>query len=197
MTNHQPSPLGTPEWCDIPFRSQSKTPFDVLVDIMVQLPSCSFEVSQLQKAQSIKLDTEGLKDQVLRKIQSLLDELDAFSKKNSVANFHTTFQATLAALFHSANIICLKYHGVVSGRLHHYEPQMKEHAEMIFECVSLHMEAGLQSGGLFNMIFPLKIVSRMVPHKYIRDQAQSVILSWAARRGLDDQYQTAPSLRTQ
>ena len=69
---------------------------------------------------------------------------------------------------------------------------MDWHATMIMKCAAFHKTIGMNSGGSFNMIFPLKIASLMAPSTEVMDQAQETILKWGLQRGLKDSIHTSP-----
>ena len=196
MTVQEPSPLDTPEWRKVPFAVQPKSSFDELVDILLQLPSCSFKFHQLQKAEGTRLDPAGLRKDIIEQTKDLLPQLNLLSAKYPVGKFHTAFQATFAACLHAAYVICWRYFNAVSGADEVLEPRMNWHAEKILECVHLLGSAGPHSGGSFTMSFPLKIVCLMVPDRHIRAQAQEALYNWGSQRGLEDLCQIAVPLCT-
>ncbi|KIW87935.1 uncharacterized protein Z519_11520 [Cladophialophora bantiana CBS 173.52] len=187
--------LASPEWHNLPFVACQKSYLDDLVDILVQLPSCSFKVHKWKKDKSLR-ESADLRRQILEQTDSLLLRLDLFSELYDIERLTTAFQASFVAFFHSACLICLNYHSVVASVSMTETSRMEEHAEMILKCASYHKEAGIHSGGSFNMSFPLKIASLMPPSEDIRERAQDMISSWGDQRGLMDLFQAAYPLCT-
>jgi hypothetical protein len=214
MTLGKPSLLATSEWCTVPFVRHPKTPFDRLVDILLQLPSIFSDHLVITSKDSTVSDRQGFIADHQNKINGLLTELENFGEENKsylqplyskcfwksgnpltfntedLPLFDSTFQATVAAYYHAANLCCLRYLGAVLGG-HDYEEQMNIHAILVISCAGFHKAVGAYSGGTFNMIFPLKIACMMSPCPRVKNYATEVLRLWEEQRGCQNMCSTA------
>lgn len=193
MTTRQPSPFDQPEWHELPFTGREKTHLDKIVDILVQLPSCSSKMFELETTRSSE-KSRCLRSQILQQTDTLLMQLGLFSELNDIESIGSGFQATFVALYHTACLICLRFRSRLESLDKKEELRMEDHAKMILECAIYHKNAGLHSGGSFNMSFPLKIACLMSPSEQIKGQAQAMISDWGHQRGLMDLFREAHPL---
>jgi hypothetical protein len=219
MTIEEPSPFAAEEWCTIPFDVYPKTAFDVLIDILLQLPSCLSSFNEMRK-QAGSRASKKLREEVIAQARRIISDLNRFWNQHKAqidpnydrrwlcnldvdlghvcgsstvysTPFQSPFMATFTALYDTASMLGLRYLGAALGTPESYKNRITMHAESILAAVAYHESSGLFSGGTFNMVFPLKIVCILAPSESQRNIAQQALLTWGANRGVDDACRVA------
>jgi hypothetical protein len=71
---------------------------------------------------------------------------------------------------------------------------IKQHAASVLNIVGYHRSCGIQSGGSFIMIFPLKVICLVTPCEDQRRVASEALLAWGTERGLEGACRNAAPL---
>lgn len=100
--------------------------------------------------------------------------------------YRDPFVATCVAMYDAATVLA---NSLVwesgAGFTEVYKQRVVIHCASILEAVAYHESRGPSSGGSIQMVFPLKVISRVTPSDDQRRQAQIALRRWGERRGVD------------
>ena len=100
--------------------------------------------------------------------------------------YRDPFAATCIAKYDAATVLASS---IVwesrAGFLELHKQRIVIHCASILQAVVYHESCGPDSGGSIQMVFPLKVVSRVTPSEDQRRQAQIALRQWGERRGVD------------
>ena len=215
MTLEKPSIFASERWCAIPFESNPKTPFDELIDILLQLPCCLPCRNDMKRLHDDDPEiSEVPRRELVTTAQDILSSLDRFWEENSemdqsyderiadalpaieqncalsaVIPFKNTFIASFISLYDAGNLIVWSYLLAASRTPEKYHSKMKAHSASILCSVLYHETQSPSSEVSFAMIFPVKTVHSLTPSDSQKKMAADSLLMWGSKKGLNDDSQ--------
>ncbi|KAF8848301.1 hypothetical protein BDZ45DRAFT_733024 [Acephala macrosclerotiorum] len=214
LTEDQPSLLASVLWCTVPFHRIEKTPFDTLVDILLQLPSCLPVRNEMRKTrESHTATSESLRSHLHTAASHLSSRLDDFWKDNKDTidpEYHQRLiQATVSpseieadgrqpipftspakayftSMYDAGKLITLSLLEAASLVPNSYSQGVVMHGASILSSAAYCETHGLFNRVSFSMVFPIKLVCLLSPSEMQRSLAQDALLKWGSERGLED-----------
>lgn len=215
LTFDQPCSLASDLWCTVPFKQNPKTPFDRLIDLLLQLPSCLPYRNEMRSVQyENPTRFEILREYVGNAAKDLVNRLDDFWQeyKNQVDPdyaqrmrtissrlpvdaeqeticthpFKSPPDAYLTSIFDVGKVIALRILGAASSVPNLYDQAIIMHGASILASAAYCAAQGLFNGVSFSMVIPLKIICLLSPSDDQKALAQSTLVKWGSERGLAD-----------
>ncbi|KAH8773954.1 hypothetical protein BGZ57DRAFT_983527 [Hyaloscypha finlandica] len=174
----EPSVLAADEWCTVPFDRIPKTPFDKLVDILLQLPSSGLLRRQLGSTAKRLLDrlhdfwTEYKEEVDLAYDQHLgeISSASTFTNKNWIEEhqvsstqqspFKSASDGYFTSMYDSGKIITLGFLATVAVGVtwYNYNREIVMHGASILASAAYCESLGVFNVVSFSMAFPIKLV---------------------------------------
>ncbi|CZR68650.1 uncharacterized protein PAC_18549 [Phialocephala subalpina] len=212
LTEDQPSVFASILWCTVPFQQTEKTPFDKLVDILLQLPSCLPYRNEMRKTRNSHVTTsESLRRYLETTASHILSQLDEFWQENKDAidpdydqrliqtitshssnkvdgqqsiPFTSPANAYFTSMYDAGRFITLGLLEAASLVPSLYNQAVIMHGASILSSAVYCETQGLFNGVSFSMVFPIKLVCLLSPSELQRSLAQDTLLKWGSERGL-------------
>lgn len=205
--------FGSKKWCEIPFLVQGKLPTDELFDILLRTLPCLTLRKTLLAFDNVNKDdplTEPIRLDLIARLEVLRRKLsrwylrhheEAFKgygyyptheTASTSRRFRDPHTATSIALYAVANIFFLHLSSVAYATP--VNLMCKHHGAAILAAVEFHRESGVQSGGSFVMIYPMKVVVLLTPCEMQRREALELLEKWGPERGLQNKCTFSKSL---
>ncbi|KAL8715200.1 MAG: hypothetical protein Q9220_001158 [cf. Caloplaca sp. 1 TL-2023] len=199
-----PPALESNEWCTIPFLIRSKTAYDLLDDISMQVPRCLIlrhrfrdlkDSGKLREAEHLAPELESHVHEIdedpvstdailLSSSQSRAEPRDATRNFTIRYKYSNTAHATTIARFNTLCLIALGAMRQLSS-MTKYSDEITTHCDSILAAVQYHECAGAAHTGAISMLHPMIVAFHQAVSRKQRIAIRNALRAWGKPRGVD------------